>query len=463
MNDVHAMTLTEATAAFAAGTLSARALADGELARIDATDGAIGAWAHLDPAQVRRESDRLDAARTADAGRAAAARGSGMAAGGTAAGGESATVAVAGPLAGVGIGVKDIVATAGQPTALGSPIFEGHLPPADAACVGRLKRAGGYVFGKTVTTAFAFLDPGKTRNPWNPAHTPGGSSSGSAAAVAARHVCAAIGTQTNGSVIRPAAFCGVVGFKPTLGAIPADGVHVFSETLDTVGTFTRTVCDAARLASVLADPGRIGGAIAPLARAPLLAYLSGFPWTQVGRDADEALDAAATKLRAAGADVVPVVLPEPLAETARTLRTIMLYEAATHLVALQDRERARLTPALNAALDEGRAIGADDYRRALASRRVMIAAAQDWLARYDALIAPPATGPAPEGLGTTGDPSCCTMASLLGFPALSLPIGLAANGLPLGMQIVAPADADDRLLSVAAWCEARLPFAGLAR
>jgi amidase len=462
MSDVHAMTLTGATAGFAAGTLSARALADAQLARVDATDGAIGAWAHLDPAQVRREADRLDAARAATSAEAratplAVARGAGATVVA-----DGAAVAVAGPLAGVGIGVKDIVATADQPTALGSSIFEGHLPSADAACVERLKRAGGYVFGKTVTTAFAFLDPGKTRNPWNPAHTPGGSSSGSAAAVAARQVCAAIGTQTNGSVIRPAAFCGVVGFKPTLGAIPADGVHVFSETLDTVGTFTRCVADAARLASVLADPGRIGGAIAPLARTPRLAYLSDFPWTQVGCDADDALDAAATKLRAAGADVVPVALPEPLAETARTLRTIMLYEAVTHLAALQDRERARLTPALNAALDEGRAIAADDYRRALVSRRVMIASAQDWLARYDALIAPPATGPAPEGLATTGDPSCCTMASLLGFPALSLPIGLAGSGLPLGMQIITPADADDRALAVAAWCEARLPFAGLA-
>jgi amidase len=458
MSDVHAMTLAEATAAFAAGTLPARALADAQLARIDATDSAIGAWAHLDPVQVRREADRLDAARAAAATRVAAPGGSGATAGG-----EPVAVALAGPLAGVGIGVKDIVATADQPTALGSPIFEGHLPPADAACIGRLKRAGGYVFGKTVTTAFAFLDPGKTRNPWNPAHTPGGSSSGSAAAVAARQVCAAIGTQTNGSVIRPAAFCGVVGFKPTLGAIPADGVHVFSETLDTVGTFTRTVADAARLASVLADPGRIGSAIAPLARPPRLAYLADFPWTQVGCDADDALDAAATKLRAAGADVVPVSLPDSLDETARTLRTIMLFEAVTHLAALQDRERARLTPALNAALDEGRALTADDYRRALVSRRVMIAAAQDWLARYDALIAPPATGPAPEGLGTTGDPSCCTMASLLGFPALSLPVGFAGNGLPLGMQLVAPTDTDDRVLAVAAWCETRLPFAGLAR
>jgi amidase len=412
---------------------------------------------------VRREADRLDGARAAAPLPIRAVSPAAAGGAGATAAPDGPAASVAGPLAGVGIGVKDIVATADQPTALGSSVFAGHRPDADAACVGRLKRAGGYVFGKTVTTAFAFLDPGKTRNPWNPAHTPGGSSSGSAAAVAARHVCAAIGTQTNGSVIRPAAFCGVVGFKPTLSAIPADGVHVFSETLDTVGTFTRTVADAARLAAVLADPGRIGGAIAPLSHPPRLAYLSDFPWTQVGCDADDTLDAAATKLRAAGAEVVPVALPEPLHDTARTLRTIMLFEAATHLASLQDRERARLTPALNAALDEGRAISADAYRRALVSRRVMIAAAQDWLSRYDALIAPPATGPAPEGLGTTGDPSCCTMASLLGFPALSLPIGLAGNGLPLALQLVATADADDRLLAVAAWCEARLPFAGLAR
>jgi amidase len=368
--------------------------------------------------------------------------------------------AIAGPLSGVGIGVKDIVATADQPTALGSPIFAGHRPDADAACVARLKRAGGYVFGKTVTTAFAFLDPGKTRNPWNRAHTPGGSSSGSAAAVAARQVCAAIGTQTNGSVIRPAAYCGVGGFKPTLDLVPFGGVAVFSPTFDTAGTFTRSVADAAIVAHALAPA--IARDVAPRARPPRLAYVDRFPWTGAVDDGG-ALESAAATLRAAGADVVPVAFPDALEALREVQRTIMLGEAARAMGPLQDRERARFSATLNAGLDEGRTIGDEALAKAHASRRAMIAGAIAWLASYDALVAPPAPGPAPEGLDTTGDPSCCTFASLLGAPAVTMPVGLAANGLPVGMQLVGTGGEDSALLSVAAWCEAKLPrWKGLA-
>jgi amidase len=345
---------------------------------------------------------------------------------------------------------------------MGSPIYAGHRGERDAECVARLKRAGGYVFGKAVTTAFAFLDPAKTKNPWNAGHTPGGSSSGPAAAVAAGHVAGAIGTQTNGSVIRPAAFCGVVGFKPTKDAIPYSGVHLFSETLDQLGTFTRSVADAARLSSALADGPRISPVPAPMRKPPRIAYLDGFPWTQeVDCDADDTLDAAATTLRTHGAEVVALAMPARWREANRVLRTIMLYEAGTHLGSLQDRERARLAPNLNAALDEGRSIAEGDYSAALESRVAAIAAFTAWLEGFDAVIAPPAPGPAPQGLRSTGDPSCCTLWSLTGFPALTLPIGFAGNGLPLGMQLAAPAGEDDRLLAVAAWCEARLPFKGL--
>jgi Asp-tRNA(Asn)/Glu-tRNA(Gln) amidotransferase A subunit family amidase len=431
---LHRLTLTAAADAIAQGTLTAAALAEAQLARVAATDGAIDAWAHLDPAQVRAEAARCDGAPRAGRG----------------------------PLHGIGVGAKDIIATADQPTQMGSPVYAGHRPEKDAECIARLRRAGGYVFGKAVTTAFAFLDPSKTRNPWNPRHTPGGSSAGPAAVVAAGQVAGAIGTQTNGSVIRPAAYCGVVGFKPTMDAIPFSGVHLFSETLDQLGTFTRTVADAARLASALADAGRIAAAPAVLAKPPRFAYLDGFPWTQdVDCDADDTLDAAATTLRQHGAEVVAVGFPAPWREAHLVHRTIMLYEAGTHLAALQDRERARLSPKLNAALDEGRAIARADYAAAMAQRDAAIASFTDWLADYDAVIAPPAPGPAPEGLGSTGDPSCCTLWSLTGFPALTLPIGLAGNGLPLGMQLATPAGTDDRLLAIAAWCEARLPFKGL--
>ena len=290
-----------------------------------------------------------------------------------------------------------------------------------------------------------------------PAHTPGGSSSGSAAAVAAGQVAGAIGTQTNGSVIRPAAYCGVVGFKPTKDAIPFAGVHLFSETLDQLGTFTRTVADAARLASALADAGRIAPAGVPPGRPPRFAYLDGFPWTsEVDCDADDTLDAAATRLRQHGAEIVAVSLPAPWREAHLVHRTIMLFEGASHLAALQDRERARLSPKLNAALDEGRGIARADYVDALRRRDEAIAFFTDWLADYDAIIAPAAPGPAPEGLGSTGDPSCCTLWSLTGFPALALPIGLVGDRLPLAMQLATPAGTDDRLLAVAAWCETRV-------
>ena len=222
-----------------------------------------------------------------------------------------------------------------------------------------LKAAGAFVFGKTVTTPFAFLDPGKTRNPWDPAHTPGGSSSGSAAAVAVGHVAAAIGTQTNGSVIRPAAYCGVVGFKPTRHAISYDGIHRFSETLDTVGTFTRTVEDAARLASAAADPGRIAGTLVPLPRTPRFAYVAEFPWTAQEGDALAVVEAAVTQLRT-HAEVVAVYIPPPWRVARDLHRTIMLFEAARNMGELQARERAR-PPAVNAALDEDSRIGASMY------------------------------------------------------------------------------------------------------
>lgn len=431
---LHARPLRVLVAALREGSLRATDLVDALLARIDATDGPVRAWAHLDRARVRAEAALADA-------RPAEARG---------------------PVHGAPMGVKDIVDTADFPTAMGSPVHAGRRPAEDAVCVARWRASGGLVLGKTVTTEFAFMHPGPTANPWNRAHTPGGSSSGSAAAVALGQVPVALGTQTNGSIIRPAAYCGVVGVKPTLALVPFGGVNVFSPSLDTLGVFARSVDDAALALHALAPS--LAATPAPRPRAPRLAYIDGFPWTRgVDCDADDTLDAAATHLRAAGAEVVPVAFPDALDDVAATLRTIMLAEAAHALGELQRRERDRLSPKLNAGLDEGRGVSPAALAAAYAARRAMIATATAWLAGYDALIAPSAPGPAPAGLDTTGDPSCCTFASLLGFPAISLPIGLAGNGLPLGMQLIARADEDDALLSVAAWCESKLPaWRGLA-
>ena len=417
------------------GTLTARALADAQLARVAATDATIEAWAHLDPAQVRAEADRRDAAPRADRG----------------------------PLHGIGIGVKDIIATADQPTQMGSAIYAGHRPDKDAECIERLKGAGGYVFGKAATTAFAFLDPAKTRNPWNPRHTPGGSSAGPAAAVAAGQVAGAIGTQTNGSVIRPAAYCGVVGFKPTKDAIPFAGVHLFSETLDQLGTFTRTVADAARLAGALADAGAI--ALAPArdgasrrdspistafpGRRPSIAMPTTRSTRRRRRCACTAPRSSRSASRRRGARRISRIARSCCSRRRRTSRRCRTASgrgcrrSSTRRSTKAARSRAPTT------------------RPRWRAREAAIGFFADWFADWDAVIAPPAPGPAPEGLGSTGDPSCCTLWSLTGFPAITLPIGLAGNGLPLGMQLATPAGQDDRLLAVAAWCEARLSFKGL--
>ena len=426
MIDLADRSVAELAPALASGALSVRELVLALFARIDATEPSVRAWVHLDRAHALAEAARLD----------------------------DEPVEARGTAFGLPLGVKDIVDTAALPTALGSAVGIGRRPTHDATSVARWQAADGFVLGKTVTTEFAFMHPGPTANPWNVRHTPGGSSSGSAAAVALGQVPAAIGTQTNGSIIRPAAYCGVVGFKPTLDRIPFDGVAEFSRMFDTIGTFTRSVADAAIVAHALAPS--IARDVAPRARPPRLAWLAKFPWNAAIDDGG-AHDAAADRLRASGAEVVAVALPDAFDEARDVQRTIMLAEGARALGAIQRRDRAKLSATLNDALDAGRAIDEATLARAYASRVAMIAAATSWLAPFDALGAPSAPGPAPEGLGTTGDPSCCTFASLLGFPAITLPVGRSAGGLPLGMQLVGLAGDDDDLLSVAHWCEGALP------
>ena len=432
---LYALTLCAAANSLRAGELTSEAYTRALLDRIAATDANVLAWAYLDP------DGALAAAREADAERRAGAP--------------------VGPLVGIGIGVKDIVATSDQPTQLGSPIYAGARPAYDADCIERLRRAGGFVLGKTVTTEFAFVHPGKTRNPWRAGYTPGGSSSGSAAAVALGQVPAAIGTQTNGSLIRPAAYCGVVGFKPTVDVLPFQGVNVFSPTLDTLGVLARTVADCALLASCLADPGGIPSQTQAIGRPPRLALLAAFPWIATSSEQERAMQAALATLRDSRAVVTQVELAEAWHDAQRVHRMIMLYEAAQQMRDLQAREREQLSAKLNAALDEGRELGDGAYHAALARRDTLIAAVTEWLAPFDAIVAPPAPASAPGELTQTGDPACCTLWSLLGFPAVTIPITVADNEMPLGMQVAATAGRDERLVAVAQWCEARLPFKGL--
>ncbi len=428
--DLYKLGVMEAARRIREGSLTSEAYTAALLERIAAADARVGAWAFLD------RDLALERARAADR----AARD-----------GKS--------LAGVPVGVKDIIAVAGMPTEMGSPLFAGNRPEHSARIVERMEAAGAFALGKTVTAELAFMEPGRTHNPWNPAHTPGGSSMGSAAAVAAGFAPAALGTQTNGSVIRPAAFCGVVGYKPSRGLLSFQGAAQFSPTLDQMGVFTRSVPDAAWFASALSEqPGAITAEPLPLARPPRLALLAELPWAHPDPEQAALFERCAELFEREGSHVARFGMPEAFSRASRVHRTIMLHEAARELAPVQERGRARLSAVLNAALDEGRAIDEAAYRAALSERHLLMFRLASLIQEFDAVLTPPAPGAAPADLARTGDPSFCTLWSLTGFPAVTLPAGLAKSGLPLGLQLAAPAGADSRLMASAIWCEAQLGF-----
>jgi Asp-tRNA(Asn)/Glu-tRNA(Gln) amidotransferase A subunit family amidase len=342
---------------------------------------------------------------------------------------------------------------------MGSPAFAGHIPNASARVVERLAAQGGFVMGKTVTTECAFLTPGKTRNPWNPVHTPGGSSSGSAAAVAAGFVPAALGTQTNGSVIRPAAYCGVVGYKPTQGFIPIEGALTFSHTLDQPGLLTRSVADAAWLAAALTgEPALLSAEVAPHTGEPRLAAVRTPVWNQAEEHAQRNFADSVRTLRKAGATVEEVELPGSFESAHGAIRTIMAVESALNLEALALGHASDLSPTLRDFMAEGRNTGAVAYLKAMGVRLALKEALERFLEDYDAIITPPTTGEAPATLDQTGNPCFCSIWSLCGSPAVTIPVGLGPRGLPLGLQVAGRHGMDGRVLSVARWCEEIFSF-----
>ena len=370
----------------------------------------------------------------------------------------------AGSLHGLPLGIKDIFDTRGIPTEMCSPLFKGNVPYASARVVEKIEQAGGFVMGKTVTAEFAFLTPGKTRNPWNPAHTPGGSSSGSAAAVAAGFVPAALGTQTNGSIIRPAAFCGVIGFKPSQGTISNHGTLDYSPTLDQSGVFTRSVADAAWVTSCIAETQNpVSREVKALAKKPKLAAVRSPVWMRSEEAQRKIFTENFKKLSEAGAEVVETELPAAFNQAHPCLRRIMAYEAARFFRELQARGREKISAGLNAFLDEGRTISDSAYQDALCFRGQLQEDLSAFLKVFDAILTPPANGEAPATLDSTGDPAFCTIWTLCGVPAITIPTGLGPQGLPLGLQIVGPFREDDKLLGVAQWCEEQLPFRQLVR
>jgi Asp-tRNA(Asn)/Glu-tRNA(Gln) amidotransferase A subunit family amidase len=376
-----------------------------------------------------------------------------------------------GPLSGLPVGIKDIIATSDMPTTNGSPIYRDRVPAQDAWVVERLRQLGATIFGKTVSTEFAWRHPGPTTNPWNARHTPGGSSSGSAAAVAAGVVPLALGTQTLGSVIRPAAFNGVVGLKPSFGAIPRTGVHPLSPSLDHVGFFARRVDDVALALSLLAatsdadvhgrplpgfelDPGR---GLAPLDK-PRFRVMRFRNWADVEAEQRKMFETVAAKLREAGAVVEAREWEELDAVNWNTINTILASEASLIFGDLVERYPDRTSNHLKTLVTTGKAISAFDYLAAKAMQEKLRAALTREMSDFDAILTVPAFGEAPQGLDFTGKAEYCAPWTLTGAPAISLPAGFGKNHLPLAIQLVGGYRQDLRLLSVAKWVEGVLRF-----
>lgn len=361
-----------------------------------------------------------------------------------------------GPLAGLPVAVKDIFDTAALPTAYGSAIYEGHRPPGDAAIVSLVRRAGGVVVGKTVTSEFAYMAPTPTRNPADPRRTAGGSSSGSAAAVAAGMVPFAIGTQTGGSTIRPASFCGVAGYKPTYGLLPTPGMKCFSWSLDTVGLFAAGVADVAWFAEALIGrPLRTAREDDDL-RGLVVGVPSAYPWQAPSASAAEAMLQAAEAIEARGGSVRAVALPWWFDALDPAHATLQQYEASHALAFEFDLHGARLSPMLRGFLRDAAYVTPDQYD---ATRKLIVAARQraaELFAGVDVLMTPSAPGEAPLGWASTGDPAFNKVWTLLGTPCVSVPGLLGAEGCPMGIQIIGPPWQDRRCLAAAAKVEAAL-------
>jgi Asp-tRNA(Asn)/Glu-tRNA(Gln) amidotransferase A subunit family amidase len=425
VTDLRSLSAREAASRIAERRLAAADLATAYLDHIAAREGVVGAWQHLDRDRALAAAQQRD------------------------------RQAPQGPLHGVPIAVKDLIDTADMPTGYGSPIYRDHRPAADAACVALARAAGAVVIGKTVTTEFAAFHPGKTANPRNPAHTPGGSSSGSAAAVADGMVPLAFGTQTAGSVIRPGAYCGCVAYKTSFGLINRAGIKPLADSLDTVGIFAGNVADAAFFAGILSERPALRRLSPPPAPPRFGLYRT--PWWEAAEPATAAaLDAARAALERAGATVEEraIALEHHALNVAQD--RIMGYEMSRALAYERIECSAMLSPRLAQMLDAGMAVGADDYDRAQVAATAARAGLAEFFGTCDAVLAPAAPGEAPRGLGATGDPLFNRMWTLLGVPCVTLPARWGDSGLPTGVQLVGRSGEDARLMAAALFLEQAL-------
>ncbi|WP_299971556.1 amidase [uncultured Roseobacter sp.] len=434
------MTAVEALAAMAAGRLSSVALVQSCLDRIKATDDTIQAWAFLDPDAALAQAAECDRLRTA-----------GMA---------------LGSLHGIPVGLKDIIDTAKMPTQRGTPIFAGRQTEKVARLVEHLHEAGAVIMGKTVTTELAFVHANETRNPHNTNHSPGGSSSGSAAAVAAMHVPLAVGTQTNGSVIRPASFCGTFGFKPTRGIISRSGLLQTSVSLDQVGCFGRGLADIALLTDAIGSydqndvcsfarprPDMSAGAVADTPVIPDLVWFD-LPFNdRLSTDAKEGFDAVLDIL---GPQVTRMESADTLSNLVTVQARIHEYEICQHQAEVFDAHWDQLSETLKPIIARGRRISKTEYEDALAVKASAERFFADFFVEFDAVIAPAAAGEAPKFGSGTGDPIFCTLWTLAGLPCLTLPLLVGETGLPIGVQLIGAAEKDDRLLRTARWLQKHL-------
>lgn len=435
-------TVADLAASIAKGDLTSEAYVRACLGRIAEMEPKIQAWAFLD------EDRAIDQAKAADEARM---QGKGV-----------------GPLHGIPVGIKDIIDTGDMPTENGSPGFKGRQPREDAACITALRRAGGVVLGKTVTTELATHVPSRTRNPVNPEHTPGGSSSGSAAAVAAGMVPLAVGTQTGGSVIRPAAYCGVYGFKPTFGVIPRAGVLTQSSTLDTIGVFGRSVDDVALAADALQayderDPASLSvsrprmysTATEDWPLPPMFAFVKTHAWDQADAVTREAFGELVEEL---GTQVNEITMDATTERGLAAARKVQDVEMALNYGPLLDRAPGQVSKSLAERIEQGRAVNGVDYCAALNAREQYYANLSEIFTDYGLILTPAAPGPAPKDLGTTGDPVFCGFWTYLGVPAVTLPL-LEADGMPMGVQLIGARRDDGRLLRAARWLARHLQAA----
>lgn len=407
--------------------MTSRELVESCLARISTQDDTIQAWARLRAEGARRDADHIDRLSKQEKARLA--------------------------LAGIPVGIKDIFCTSDLETTAGSRILEGWLPEQDAVAVARLRQAGAIILGKTATTEFAYADPAPTRNPVDPGHTPGGSSAGSAAAIAAHMCLGALGTQTAGSILRPASYCGVVGFKPTYDAVSREGVLPLAWSMDHVGPLTKTVEDAALIYEAIGGVADAGGQVVSKLRIGIPDRYFSDATAEVGAAVSNALDVVA----GLGWELVPIVLPASFeALVAASAIIIPVEVAAVH----QDwcKSSADLYgPKLRACIEAGRTISATSYLRVQRIRRQATDEFQQLFDKVDLIATPTVPAPAPKGIETTGDPRYCTPFSCLGMPALNIPVRAETTHLPVGLQLVAPHGADRLLLKAGRLLEEHLP------